>query len=265
MKNNTFIIITSFIVLVLAAICFITMSVKPTYSSISYKEFESLDTGLVYFGDMDSDVKKILKKYDQRYTIKEYVVYDYDVETLNKYLENNKLDSIKEKGYVFINNSIPVWSGDKVFDEKSLNEEIDYQKNGTLKSSDIVYNIPDKAEDLVKLINSKKYTVTVLGKSDCSYCTLYKPVINNIVKTYNVDMYYLEKDKYSENDYKKFANLDLEVKEECTTSGMSTTTKSSLAYPLILITKSGKTVDCLLGYQSESEVLELLMKYNIIK
>ncbi len=265
MKNNIFIIITGFIVLVLISICLITVSVKPTYSKIKYEEFEKLESGLVYFGDIDSDVKKVLKDYDRNYSVKEYIVLDYDKDTLNKLLKDYKLNEINEKGYVLVNNSIPVWSGDKTFDEKSLNEEIDYQNNGTLRSSDIVYNIPNKIDDVVNLIKSNKYTVTVLSKTDCSYCTLYQPVINDIVKKYNIDIYYLDKEKFSDSDFKKFKDLDLEIKSECTTSGVATTTKSSLSYPLVLITKKGKSVDCLLGYQSEGEVLELLMKYNIIK
>ena len=265
MKNNLFFIITSFIVLVLAAICIVTISIKPTYSKIEYNEFENLESGLIYFGDLDSDVKKIFKTFDNNFSIKEYIVLNYDIDTLNKLLKENSLSEIKEKGFVFVYNNVPVWSGDKDFDQTLLGEEIDYQLNGTLKSSDIVYKTPSKAEDMVNLIKSKKYTVTVLSKSDCSYCTLYQPVINNIVKKYGVDIYYLEKDKYGETDYNKFKNLDLEVKSECTTSGIATSTKSSLAYPLLLITKNGKTEDCLLGYQSETEVLELLMKYNIIK
>ena len=265
MKNNLFIIITSFIVLVLAAICIVTVSVKSTYSKVTYDEFEGIDSGLVYFGELDSDVKKLLKKYDQDYTIKEYVVLDYDLDKLNELLKNNNLETIEENGYVFVNDGFPVWSGNKTFNEKELNEEIDYQMNGTLRSSDIVYKIPEKIDDIINLINRKKYTVTVLSKKDCSYCTLYQPVINNIVKNYNVDIYYLDINDYSEEDIKKFKNLDLEVKDECTTSGIATTIKSSIQYPLVLITKNGKSVDCLLGYQSESEVLELLSKYNIIK
>ena len=265
MKNNLFIIITSFVVLVLLAICVITISVKPTYSKLTFDEFKNIESGLVYFGDLDSDVKKLLKKYDQSFTIKEYIVLDYNVEDLNTFLKENKLNTIEEKGYVFVNNGVPVWSGDKTFNEKELNEEINYQLNGTLRSSDIVYKIPSKAEDMVNIINSKKYTVTVMSKSDCSYCTLYQPVINNIAKNYNLDIYYLDRDKYSESDYKKFKNLDLEVKEDCTTGGLATTTKSEVQYPLLLITKNGKSVDCILGYRSENEVLELLSKYNIIK
>ena len=265
MKNNLFIIITGFIVLVLVSICLVTMSAKPTYSKLSYSEFEKLDTGLVYFGELDSDVKKILKDYDRNYSIKEYIVQEFDKDSLNQLLNDNKLTKIEEQGFVFVNNSVPVWSGDKSFEEKSLNEEINYQLNGTLRKSDIVYNIPTKIDDMVNLINRNKYTVTVLSKSDCSYCTLYQPVINNIVKKYGVDLYYLDMDNFTEKEFDKFKNLDLEIKAECTTTDTATTTKGILSYPLVLITKKGKSVDCLLGYQSESEVLELLSKYNIIK
>ena len=72
-------------------------------------------------------------------------------------------------------------------------------------------------------------------------------------------------EKYTEEDYNKFRNLELDIKASCTTNDISTTTKTFASYPLLLITKNGKSVDCLLGYQSESDVIELLSKYNIIK
>lgn len=262
--NKIFYIISGFIILVLAAVCIITVSSKPTYSKLNYDKLSTIKNGLVYFGELDSDVTKTLKKYSQSYTIKEYVITEFDQENLNSYLEQYKLDKFEEKGYLYIDNNIPVWSGSKTFDESSLNETLDKFLFGKLKSSEIVYKVPNNIDELIKSINSKKYTVFVLGKSNCSYCTLYQPVINNIVSKYNIDIYYLDRTTYSESDYKKFQNLALEVKEECN-KGVATTTKEFDRYPLTMITKNGKSVDCLLGYENEEDVVALLTKYNIIK
>lgn len=265
MKNNIFYVISGFFVIVLVFLCLLTATHKEIYKSISYEKFENLKTGFVYFGELDSDVKKTMKKYDQMFTIDEYVVYEYDIEKLNTLLSNNSLNPIDNTGYVFIYNSNPVWSSNKTINDQDLIEELNKQLNGVLKSSEIVYKQNENINSIISLINSKKYTVLVVGKNDCSWCTRYQPVINNIAKDYNVDIHYMDKDKYSESDYNKYKNLNLEIKAECTLDGVSTTTKTFGEYPLTLITKNGKSVDCLMGYESEDSVIELLRKYNIIK
>lgn len=265
MKNNLFYIISGFIVLILVFLCLITTTHKEIYKSISYEKFENLKTGLVYFGELDSEVKKIMKKYDQSFTIDEYVVSDYEIDKLNTLLSNNKVNTIDNTGYVFINDNVPVWSSNKSLDEKDLTEELNKQLNGVLKSSEIVYKQNEKMNDIINLINSKKYTILVVGKEGCSWCTRYQPVINNVVKDYNVDIHYIDKTKYSESDFKKYKDLALEIKAKCTNDGVATTTKTFGDYPLTLITKNGKSVDCLMGYESEETVIELLRKYNIIK
>ena len=262
--NKIFYIISGFVVLILIALCIITTSSKPTYSKLTFDKLSSVKDGLVYLGELDSDVTKTLKKYSGLYTIKEYVIREFDQETLNNYLQENKLDKFETQGYIYIDNSIPVWSSAKALDEKSLTETLDKYLFGKLKASEIVYKTPKTVDEMIKSINSKKYTVFVLGKDGCSYCTLYQPVINNIVNDYNVDIYYFDRTSFSETDYKKFQDLALEVKDTCN-KGVATTTKEFDRYPLTMITKNGKTVDCLLGYKSEEDLVALLSKYNIIK
>ena len=60
-------------------------------------------------------------------------------------------------------------------------------------------------------------------------------------------------------------DLKLDIKAECTVDNVAKTTADSLSYPLTMITKKGKTVDCLLGYQSEDKLVDKLEEYNIIK
>ena len=49
MKNNLFVIITGFIILVLASICLITFSTKPTYSILTYEKFTGIESGILWF------------------------------------------------------------------------------------------------------------------------------------------------------------------------------------------------------------------------
>ena len=61
--------------------------------------------------------------------------------------------------------------------------------------------------------------------------------------------------------YKSFNKVNV----GSTNKNIATTTKEFDRYPLTMITKNGKSVDCLLGYENEEDVVALLTKYNIIK
>ena len=108
------------------------------------------------------------------------------------------------------------------------------------------------------------------------YSELYKPLLLDVIRIEGIDCYRCKWGKCrdccrcecfvkAEEAFKKYKDLALEIKAECTNDGVATTTKTFGDYPLTLITKNGKSVDCLMGYESEETVIELLRKYNIIK
>ena len=45
-----------------------------------------------------------------------------------------------------------------------------------------------------ELLNSDKRFVLLLGRPGCSHCVAFKPIITNVAKDYEVDVYYLDTD-----------------------------------------------------------------------
>jgi len=265
MKNNIFIIIVSGVVAILLLFIGIILATKPPYKKISFDNLKTIEQGIVYIGNTDKEVNKKFKSLNNDYDLDLYVLSDYELDKVNEYLKESELTSIEDNSFVFIYKSKPVWTGTKEYSEVELSNIISKYMNGTLLPSEIKYKTVSKIDDIISKINSNKYTVFILGEKKCNYCNLYKPVFNNVVINKNVDIYYIEKESFTENDFKKLKDLKLDIKAECTVDNVAKTTADSLSYPLTMITKKGKTVDCLLGYQSEDKLVDKLEEYNIIK
>lgn len=265
MKNNIFnIIVFSIIGLLIIIIGFVVMS-KPSYSIIKYDKLNTIEEGFIYFGEINDEIKNHLKEIEKTYDLSTYVISDFELDKLNETLNNKGLESINESGYALVYNKEIVWSGNLDYSTFDLQETYNKVFYGILKSSEIVYKEIKDVNNLIDLINGKKNTVFIVGKEDCNYCTMYKPIVNNVVNNYNIDIYYFDISKFKEKDVTMFKDLGLEIKAECTVDGVDKTTRESLSYPLTMITKKGKTVDCLLGYQSEDKLVAKLKDYNIIK
>jgi predicted bacteriocin transport accessory protein len=62
---------------------------------------------------------------------------------------------------------------------------------GCTTSSDVT---SIKASDAIKRLDAAESMVLVIGISTCSACKEYKPIVREIVKNYEVKIYYLELD-----------------------------------------------------------------------
>lgn len=59
-------------------------------------------------------------------------------------------------------------------------------------------------EQLQEKIDSKEDFIIVLSQTTCSHCASYKPIVKQVAKKYNLNnVYYLDYDKYDEDEIKK--------------------------------------------------------------
>ena len=108
------------------------------------------------------------------------------------------------------------------------------------------------ADEYLKLIKGKN-VVVFIGASTCGYCTKFKPEVNNLINKYNVSVYYLELDKFSESDLKKIYD------------SASFFTEEQWGTPTTFIFTNGKIVDTLSGYTTADEVAKFLKSNKVIK
>lgn len=106
-------------------------------------------------------------------------------------------------------------------------------------------------EELTKKISNNESFVFVIGSRDCSACTNYKGIMEEIIKDYNVPIYFIEIADLSEEDGNKL--------------------RSQFYYqytPTTIFIENGKertTYDRIVGSADYETVKNALIKYNIIK
>lgn len=106
-------------------------------------------------------------------------------------------------------------------------------------------------EDYQELMK-EDYFVVVIGKTGCSFCSKYQPVMNKIVEEYDVKMYYVDIAKLTNDDYNTL---------------ISTTTyfdENEWGTPLTLVFKNGEYYNAFSGYAEKSTIVNFLESVGAI-
>lgn len=101
-------------------------------------------------------------------------------------------------------------------------------------------------------VNKGDIVVTVIGASYCSHCQEYKPVIRQLSKKYNFNMYFFESDKLSKEEqgtlYNTFELPDFEG-----------------YVPYTVIIKDGKPLVSTTGFADKDTTIKFLKENGVIK
>lgn len=267
MKKYLYLVMTVIIILVLVLILFFNKRGKFQIVELSYNNIlEKINddgAAILYTKNINSQVKDLFNKYYKDYKLLSYYS-NLNLEEINTLLSEADLKADKEELFIIFMNGKIVDYVD-VTDEERIVELLEKHLYNIIPESERYYRVLSTANEYIKKVNSNNYTVAVFGIDDCTYCDLYLPVVNNIAKDYNLDIYYFNRDQYDVDEYDKIMNLDFEIPSKCTTTGYSTTMSKSFPKPMTIITKGGKFVDCIRGYVPEDVVLTTLKEYKIIK
>lgn len=266
MKKNIFLIVTFAIVAILLLVLFVS---KKTFTIVTLEKENIFDdinrsgAALLYTKKMTPKYKKKMRSY-----YKEYRVLGYNSEMnlteINEILSKYELSTTNDNVFLLFMNGeiVEVVDAD---DDAKLVELIEKHLYNIIPEGERAYKVLSTADQYIKKVNSKDYTVAVFGKKDCTYCDLYLLIVNKIAKEKNLNIYYFNRDEYDEDEYEKIMDLDFEIPAKCNTTGYSTSMSKSFPKPMTIITKEGKFVDCIKGYVTEDNVLEMLKQYKIVK
>lgn len=267
MKN---IIKTFCFILVIGALIGILYLIRYNDAKISIIDIEQIvekvkedNYVLVYFGDESDDINKLLRNYKKEYIIKSYYA-PTQLNELNQYLSQYKVKTVRNDVFALYYDGEFTTIINSKKDDK-IREIIKKYLYGEIPESERNYKVLSTADEYIKKVNSKEYTIAVFGSQSCSYCTLYLPVINKIAGDRELDIYYFDADTYNQDEYQKILDLDFTIPAECTTTGVDTSLVMGFPKPMTLITKSGKLVGCIKGYVVEDTVINKLKEFKIIK
>lgn len=269
---------TWIIVVVVCAILFLPIIIDYIGNSkvkkITYDKYldivENKENALVYVGDLSQEtyddtvdlLKEVIDGATETDYASEYTVYSIDSTELTS-AESANIGT--NNGYVFI------ISGDqqKVLTTSAtkdyLIDLVDAYYNANFTSSNTSFKVAKDAAAFEKLVDSKAVTVAVFGRDTCYYCNIFKPVYNAVAEKYDIDIYYFNSDSYDNNEYQKVLKLGLKIPAQCNSTGEESLLSDGFGTPLTLITKKGKTIDCISGYVDRDTLIAKLVENNLIE
>ena len=91
-----------------------------------------------------------------------------------------------------------------------------------------------------------------IGSNTCGFCTQFKESINETLKDYNYNVYYLNIGNFSEENVTKLYETD------------SYFTENAWGTPLNFLYKDGERIDVLSGYVDANELTNFLQENKVI-
>lgn len=265
MKNNK-LFYTILIVICFFICCFVWYkSSRISYKVIEidkiYVEAGKSEYSLLHIGDIPKGDVKLLKKLMKDYGLVINVI-KYPIETVKKHLDIEVTD---KTAYIVFNNAEAIGTLDVGEKYEYYQEKLDKYVYHIIPDSELNLITSISAAEFADKVISNNYTIAVFGYDGCSYCTLYKPVLNEIVNDYGLDIYYFDSNKFDSTEYERIVDLQLEIPAKCTSNHEATNISEKFASPMTLILKKGKTVDCIKGNVTKGTVESVLKQYKIIK
>ena len=104
-------------------------------------------------------------------------------------------------------------------------------------------------DDFYKYFNSKNTKIIYYASSQCGYCELETPIMEQIKKDYDIDYLYIDSLKLTKTDKEKMLKeLDIEH-----------------ATPTTIVVKNGKILDTQVGYVDGGEMVNFLKENKLLK
>lgn len=232
------------------------------------EELQNQNFSLIYVGDLstedydskEQDLLDLRSKHDT--SIKALNKEDISEEawatisSLNKEISNN--------AYVFVKEGSVVYAASDLTKER-LDVLIDKYYNDIIPEDEIAYKTFTTYKEYMKIVDSKTVSMTVFGRNSCSWCNKFKPVYNEAVAEYNINVYYLDSDNFNSSEYSKILNSGLKIPAKCTDTNTEMPLSSGFGTPLTLFTKNGKVIDCISGYTNKDGLDQVLKSVGLIK
>lgn len=107
-------------------------------------------------------------------------------------------------------------------------------------------------DNYLEILSKNDNQFVLVARPTCHYCQIAEPIIQNIMYEYNIDLYYLNTDDFSEEDQSNFINSN-----EYFENGFGT--------PMLLCLKDNQIIDIIDGLMDRYGYTEFFKNYGLIK
>lgn len=241
--KNVILVVLAFIIIIVGVYYLSKLGENKYFKEISYEKYLQISSkdSIVYVGSKEDE--------ENFNFIKDYA-FSNNVEMKYIYTENLTDD---EKEYLLGNEeyAIIVNEDNKV---SFYNDEISTFgiTNYLMSTGSIGRNFMKIGiTDFEKLVQTENFVV-VIGRTGCHYCEEYQPVLSEVVKKEGINIYYLNLDTISEDDY------------EILYSKSSYLANSDWGTPTTLIFSNDKEINYLSGLSTYDELTTFLKENKVL-
>lgn len=110
--------------------------------------------------------------------------------------------------------------------------------------------------EFTTLLNDKEASIIYIARPGCGFCKQQEPIVEKIVEEQGLTVHYLNTDNLSEDEFYSLVKVD---------TGLFGEDGKDFGTPTILVVKSGKILDAVVGYKEEEALLEFFDKNGLIK
>ena len=130
-------------------------------------------------------------------------------------------------------------------------------ENATIEASEIETDemkefIDININEYLNMYNGVENSLVLVGRPTCHYCQIAEPILHNIAYKYDINIYYLNTDNFTDEDADNFIKSN-----EYFNDGFGT--------PMLLVVSNGKINDIVDGVTDTKHYLEFLKKNEYIQ
>lgn len=214
---------------------------KDNVYDVDYKEYQEITKkeGIVYYGSEENldEIKSFADEKDLEIAV-------LNPENLSK-SEIKQLDLKEDTIYVYKKGeNIYKYDGKMTLTKLSTAFAEEGLIDKTFKTITI--------DEYLKIIKKDGYHFMFIGSESCGYCTQFKDSINESLKDYDYNVYYLDISTLSEDDFEKLYETDKYFSE------------NEWGTPLNFLYKDGKRIGEINGYVETSKLVSFLKDKKVV-
>ena len=100
-------------------------------------------------------------------------------------------------------------------------------------------------------MSANEKSLILLARPTCSYCELAEPILQRIIKKYNVEILYLDTDKLSDEEFSSILS--------------SSEAFSDFGTPFLFLVENGEIIDVVDGVMDTAHYVDFMQRYGLIQ
>ncbi len=134
--------------------------------------------------------------------------------------------------------------------EQALLEKATLESNSISNNEKKEFN-KISVDEYLKIYGENDPKLVLIGRSDCQYCVIAEPIIQNIMYKNNISINYLSTDNFTEESYNNFRN--------------SNDLLQNFSTPLLMVVGNSEITDSIEGLYDSQEYIKFLKNNGFMK